>query len=398
MNSDKQKLVNLKRRLKSYKTSPKFNVYNRVGATNTRFSAKITTAQKNRTTMKTMRTPPLVDGSFQSLNETPKNTSPKNATPKNAVESPVNQQPPFPNGHQDATTAIGSLNIQNDGGQLTEILQALKKNDNTLTEAVVRLENLAEKQSQMIAEIQGTLNDQSVDIKALQNEARDRRAENRDLYHRIDVIEQRQYASTLIVSGPRIKDHLTKNPNSNSGFVEPETVANIISTTLQLTGDEAIKVSDIKYCRKLASSKIVLEFKQDIPSSIFKNAKNANNQIFISEFLTKTRDEISYNLRKLKNKYPKIIDKVMTRRGRPGIYFQPQLNYPGFCIYDNYVTLAQLEKFLATLQSKNMESERTDSVQQSQILQDVVHQDLVHQDVVHRNVVHQDVTNRTRSF
>ena len=90
-----------------------------------------------------------------------------------------------------------------------------------------------------------------------------------------------------------------------------------VNEVLKIPDSEKLTANLVKYTRRLNASKLLVVFTSDVPTQIFKNIKNSERKLFASDFLTKTRDTILHNLRKMRDEPDSPITLVTSRRGRP---------------------------------------------------------------------------------
>ena len=131
------------------------------------------------------------------------------------------------------------------------------------------------------------------------------------LQDRCDSLEQASHRDKAVFSGPLINPFLTGTPVTN------ETLSETLNSTLKIPDDEKVLSKNIKYSRRLNDKKLLVVFQTDVPSAIYKRIRDCNRQMFVSDYLTRTRSNILYRLRQLRDEPGSLITTVTSRNGRP---------------------------------------------------------------------------------
>ena len=83
----------------------------------------------------------------------------------------------------------------------------------------------------------------------------------------------------------------------------------------------------------ITDEKIVVKFKTDIPREIFARPAHEDEintrrtDFFVADFLTPIRSSILFELRQLRKGYPSVINRVASRRGRPGLFWHEDTRF-----------------------------------------------------------------------
>ena len=94
-------------------------------------------------------------------------------------------------------------------------------------------------------------------------------------------------------------------------------LANFLNETLGLSGTNVISPENVKYSSEMRRSKLLAVFRNEVPRVIYQNIRSTKKQLFCSDFLTRTRSDIMYELRNLKRDSRNGISLVTSRNGCP---------------------------------------------------------------------------------
>ena len=131
------------------------------------------------------------------------------------------------------------------------------------------------------------------------------------LQDRCDSLEQALHKDKAVLSGPAITPFMTGTPVTN------EKLAETLNETLKIPDDEKVKTNIVKYTRRLNAKKLLVVFHSEVPQVIYKRIKDSDKQMFVSDFLTRTRSNILYRLRQLRDEPGSLLTVVTSRNGRP---------------------------------------------------------------------------------
>ena len=190
---------------------------------------------------------------------------------------------------------------------LQELLVGFKSNCDTLTVGLTNTQITIDRQEKLIE-------NQNLLIRELNTKIATQEKRICQLEDKVDFFEQQSFSNKVTLSGDAVSTVIDTAENRSPNL---DMLLDILNEKLLLNDTTRITATDITYARVISDNKIIVNFQNECPRVLFK--KRPISDLYINEYLTKTRSEILFRLRELRRKNPRKVVKVVTRSGKPGI-------------------------------------------------------------------------------
>ena len=164
------------------------------------------------------------------------------------------------------------------------------------------------------------------------------------LNRKVDLLEQKSYSNVILCSGECLNEVFNEQQDSNQ--LVSKTVDRVKRIYPDVNVADIIKITPVgrnKKCLKVVCSSI------NIKKNILKEARERKlPDIFCTEFLTQTRNNIFFELRQLRKKYPHKFKSTYVRNGN--IFYKLQGNESFSIVHSMSDVLALERSFLSDVQ------------------------------------------------
>ena len=209
------------------------------------------------------------------------------------------------NGKQQPLTSDMVIN------QLMTAIVELKSVSVTQERILKSQQKIIENQNNIIGDLRGQVNQQAKTITQLNKTVHWQINKIHELNDKCDRIEQASNSNKVVISGPSI------TPLISQATVDKETVVGVINRDLCIPSGEALGVNQVNFVRKMNAKQVLIAFNSDTPRFLFKYIRNSERKLFMTDYLTPTRNTILYHLRQIRNDRESPVEVATSRNGRP---------------------------------------------------------------------------------